>query len=81
MKPIEIPALDAEQLAALDDLYRSTRNVRLKTRTQIVLLAAERRMIPTIKALIAAAYAFFEHYDRRPRDVLSIIGSNLAEIA
>ncbi len=44
MKPIEIPALDAEQLAALDDLYRSTRNVRLKTRAQIVLLAAERRM-------------------------------------
>jgi hypothetical protein len=34
MKPIEIPALDAEQeqLAALDDLYRATRNARLRTR-------------------------------------------------
>jgi hypothetical protein len=34
MKPIEIPALDPEQLAALDDLYRSTRNVRLRTEHQ-----------------------------------------------
>jgi hypothetical protein len=30
--------------------------------------------------LVAAACAFFERYNRRPRDVLSIIGSNLTEI-
>jgi len=34
---------------------------------------------PTIKALVAAAYACFERYNRRLRDVLSIIGSNTAE--
>ena len=37
-------------------------------------------LFPTVKALIAAAYAFFECYNRRPRHVLSIIGSNLAGI-
>lgn len=37
-------------------------------------------LFPTLKALIAAAYAFFERYNRRPREVLSIIGSDPAEI-
>jgi transposase len=37
-------------------------------------------LFPTVKALIAAAHAFFERYNRRPRDVLSIIGSEPAEI-
>ncbi len=55
MKPIEIPALDPEQLAALDDLYRSTRNVRLRTRAQMVLLAAERRMTASEIAEIVRA--------------------------
>ena len=55
MKPIEIPALDPEQLAALDDLYRSTRDVRLRTRAQMVLLAAERRMTASEIAQIVRA--------------------------
>lgn len=42
MKPIEIPALEPRQLAALEDLYRGTRDARLRTRAQMVLLAAER---------------------------------------
>jgi transposase len=37
-------------------------------------------LFPTVKALIAATYAFFERYNRRPRDVLSIIGSDPTEI-
>jgi transposase len=44
MKPIRIPALAPERLAELEDMYRSTRNARLRTRAQMVLLAAERRM-------------------------------------
>jgi DNA-directed RNA polymerase specialized sigma24 family protein len=44
MKPIEIPTLDPQQLAALEDLYHATRGARLRTRAQMVLLAAERRM-------------------------------------
>ncbi|MDP9456083.1 MAG: helix-turn-helix domain-containing protein [Actinomycetota bacterium] len=44
MRPIEIPTLAPEQLAALEQLYRTTRVVRLRTRAQMVLLAAERRL-------------------------------------
>ncbi len=44
MIPIEIPALGPEQLAALEQLYRTTRVVRLRTRAQMVLLAAEQRL-------------------------------------
>jgi transposase len=44
MRPIEIPALTPEQLTALEELYRSTRDARLRTRAQMILLAAERRM-------------------------------------
>ncbi len=40
MKPIEIPTLEPEQLAALEGLYSTTRIMRLRTRAQMVLLAA-----------------------------------------
>jgi hypothetical protein len=39
MKPIRIPTLDSEQLDALEKLYRTTREARLRTRAQMVLLA------------------------------------------
>jgi hypothetical protein len=45
MKPIRIPALTPEQLAVLEELYRTTRDARLRTRAQMVLLAAERRLV------------------------------------
>ena len=44
MKPIRIPALSPEQLDALEKLYRTTREARLRTRAQMVLLAAERHL-------------------------------------
>jgi transposase len=37
-------------------------------------------LFPNVKALVAAAYDFFERYDRCPWRVLSIIGSDPAEI-
>jgi hypothetical protein len=37
-------------------------------------------LFPNIKALIAAAYDFFDRYNRCPWQVLSIIGSDPAEI-
>jgi transposase len=37
-------------------------------------------LFPSVKALIAAAYDFFERYNRCPWRVLSIIGSDPAEI-
>ena len=42
MKPIRIPTLNSEQLDTLEKLYRTTRDARLRTRAQMVLLAAER---------------------------------------
>jgi transposase len=44
MRPIRILTLNSEQLAALEELYRTTREARLRTRAQMVLLAAEQRM-------------------------------------
>jgi hypothetical protein len=44
MKPIRIPQLALEQLTELEELYRTTRDARLRTRAQMVLLAAERRL-------------------------------------
>ena len=44
MKPIRIPTLTPEQLDALEKLYRTTCDARLRTRAQMVLLAAERHL-------------------------------------
>jgi Homeodomain-like domain-containing protein len=43
-KPLEILPLTAEELETLDKLYRRTKDVRLCTRAQIILLAREQRM-------------------------------------
>ena len=52
-KPLEIPVPTAEGLAALDTLYRTTRDVRLRTRAQMVLLAGEQRLTaPAIAAIV-----------------------------
>jgi len=39
MKPLDKPVLTPEQLEAVATLYRTTHNVRLRTRAQMVLLA------------------------------------------
>jgi transposase len=44
MRPIRIPTLSPEELNALEELYRTTREARLRTRAQMVLLATERRL-------------------------------------
>src|SRR5258706_7379678 len=44
MKPLEMPALTAEQVDAVATLYRTTHTVRLRTRAQMVLLAAEQQL-------------------------------------
>ena len=56
MHPIALPALSADELAALDHLYHATRDVRLRTRAQIILLAAEQRLVaPQIAAIVRTA--------------------------
>ncbi len=52
-KPLEIPPLTAEEVEALDTLYRTTKEVRLRTRAQIVLLAGEQRItVPEIAKIV-----------------------------
>ncbi len=52
-KPLEIPIPTAEELEALEKLYRTTKDVRLRPRAQRVLLAGEQRMTaPAIAAIV-----------------------------
>ena len=50
--PLSIPVPTAEELDALENLYRTTRDVRLRTRAQIVLLAGEQRLTAPAIAVI-----------------------------
>lgn len=53
MKAIALPPQSQEQLAALDELYRTTKDVRLRTRAQMMLLAAEQKLVaPEIAAIV-----------------------------
>lgn len=45
MRLIQISPQTPEQLEALDELYRTTRDVRLRQRAQVVLLAAEKGLV------------------------------------
>jgi transposase len=45
MRPIRLETLSADQLHELDDLYHRTRDVRVRTRVQMILLAAEQRLV------------------------------------
>ena len=51
MKPLQLPELTPEQQSDLAQLYRSTKDVRLRTRAQMVLLACEQRL--TAQAIAA----------------------------
>lgn len=53
MKPIRLPEQTPEQLQALDTLYRTTKDVRLRQRAQLVLLAAEQGLVASeIRAIV-----------------------------
>lgn len=52
MRPIQMTFLSAEAVTALDDVYRTTRVVRLRTRAQMVLLASEQHLTATAIAAI-----------------------------
>ena len=45
MKALQLPVQTSEQLAALDELYRTTKDVRIQQRVQLVLLASEQGMV------------------------------------
>jgi len=51
--PFALPEPTADELSALDTVYRTTHVVRLRTRTQIILLALEQRLAaPAIAAIV-----------------------------
>ena len=51
--PLEMPVPTADEWETLDTLYRTTREVRLRTRAQIVLLAGEQRLAaPAIARIV-----------------------------
>jgi hypothetical protein len=88
-QPLEIPVPTAEELETLDALYRTTREVRLRTPAQIVLPIGMlwrhcRRevtcceLFESMKALLAAAADFSARYNREPQRTLSIVGSKPA---
>jgi transposase len=53
MQPVRIPDLTPTQRDELDALYRTTRTVRLRTRAQMVLLAAEQHLTaPAIAGIV-----------------------------
>ena len=53
MKAIELLPQSAEELKALDALYQTTKEVRLRTRAQMMLLAAEKGLsAPAIAAIV-----------------------------
>ena len=43
--PIRLPELSPEAIHELDELYRTTRDIRLRTRAQMILLAAEQHWV------------------------------------
>lgn len=53
MKPYRVPTLSESQLKELDELYRKTKDPRLRTRSQMVLLSAERGMkVPEVADVV-----------------------------
>jgi transposase len=53
MKPIEVKPLTKEELAELDELYHRTKDVRVRTRVQIILLGAEeKKTAPNIAKIV-----------------------------
>jgi transposase len=53
MRPIQLAPLRREQIDELNGLYRTTKDVRLRTRAQIILLAIEQGMnAPTIAKIV-----------------------------
>lgn len=53
MKPIKIKPLTTEELAELDELYHRTKDVRARTRVQMILLGAEeKKTAPDIAKIV-----------------------------
>ncbi len=62
MRPLQLAVPTEEQLTALEELYRTTRQVRMRTRAQMVLLAIEQHLTaPAIATIVREDAAFRPH--------------------
>jgi transposase len=58
MRPLHVPSLTSLHGQALDQLYRTTKEPRLRTRAHMVFLAAEQRLkVPQIAAIVRESEA------------------------
>jgi transposase len=58
MEPIHVPPLNEQQRRELDELYRKTKDPRLRTRAQMVFLSAEQHLkAPDIAPIVRESYA------------------------
>lgn len=68
MRPIHLPPLNDTQITELDTLYRKTKDPRLRTRTQIILLSAEQeRKVPEIAEIVRESEATVLRWLKRYR--------------
>jgi len=66
MRPIRVPALNNTQRDELDRLYRTTKDPRLRTRAQMVLLCAEQsRKVPEIAVIVRESEVTVQRWLRR----------------
>ncbi len=65
-QPIQLSPLSPEQIEELHALYRTTKDVRLRTRAQIILLAAEQGMsAPTLAQIVRENDQTVRHWLKR----------------
>jgi transposase len=68
MRPIQLPSLPPIPSTALDQLYRTTKEPRLRTRAQMVFLAAEQRFkVPQIATIVRESEATVLRWLKRYR--------------
>jgi transposase len=85
MKPLKMPELTAEQVDAVATRYRTTQNVRLRTRAQMVLVAAEQQLgVREIAAMVrecgGSARCWLKRYSARGIDGLQDAGAGGAPV-
>jgi transposase len=68
MRPIQLPPLTPLQSNALDHLYRTTKDPQLRTRAQMVFLAAEQKLkVPQIATIVRESEATVLRWLKRYR--------------
>lgn len=66
MRALHLDHLGTDQLHALDELYRTTHDVRVRTRAQMILLAAEQRLVVSeIAAIVRESTETVRRWFRR----------------